>query len=582
MKIKYIFLAALLALTLTFFVGCKAEEQPSGADTSDAAEESSAEAEEPKEEFVILSADKKTEYKLVSFINSTAYKNDIENFQVSLRTKLGAEPKLTYTTTDIPAKSIVLGTYADLSGKVEGLTQRSWTSYDIYVEGETVYVAVSGGDYLLSVFTEFIEQIRKVEKGVWGIKMDCNVKSDVCGISETVPQLEISGNEKFSQLHNCGNGNYQAIYTNFSDLNKVNSYKKALADLGYTAKQTNIINENVFGTYIKGDTQIHFNYYPELKQFRIVYGEAGYMPATEAVTGYQKVTTPTFAQMKVQDRSDTITTGLNLVFQLEDGSFVIIDGGRNFDADRAFLLNYLKTNAPAGTKPQVTWMFTHIHSDHTALATKFIEENKNEFDLNLVCWNMPDFATMTCGESTENALKLYTNLQSAITNAFPNTNYYVFHSGEKMYLPGCEIVFLMTPEDYYPKAFDSFNDTSCAWKMTLSGKTFMIFGDCTTGVNNQTLKCYDTYLKSDVMQVPHHGAGCASLALYKAVDPDICIWSVNQEKFETDARMLGTNSSMKYNAWLRGDATYGDGARLRRHYHQSVLTVLDIPSLKAR
>ena len=101
----------------------------------------------------------------------------------------------------------------------------------------------------------------------------------------------------------------------------------------------------------------------------------------------------------------------------------------------------------------------------------------------------------------------------------------------------------------------------------------MVFGDATHRVSNTILTpAYGNYIKSDILQVTHHGNGEGTLATYKAVDPDICLWSSSKSNFE---KYIKQNDQ---NKWLYASSG-SDGQRTRKHYHQSSTTTITIPSL---
>jgi hypothetical protein len=84
-------------------------------------------------------------------------------------------------------------------------------------------------------------------------------------------------------------------------------------------------------------------------------------------------------------------------------------------------------------------------------------------------------------------------------------------------------------------------------------------------------------LKSDVYQVPHHGANGGVLSMTKAVNPSICFWAVSKEKFDKDNRMGGTAyAQYDHTKWLR------ESSKVKAHYHQSETVTLELPSLAKR
>ena len=103
----------------------------------------------------------------------------------------------------------------------------------------------------------------------------------------------------------------------------------------------------------------------------------------------------------------------------------------------------------------------------------------------------------------------------------------------------------------------------------------MFLGDCMQYLCRQIAYIYGDYLKSDVLQVTHHGLIGGEIGLYKYIDPEVCLWSTSEKRF------LGILEGQKYqwcigeggcdfNRWLRDDSV-----RVRKHYHLGETAVIN-------
>ena len=78
---------------------------------------------------------------------------------------------------------------------------------------------------------------------------------------------------------------------------------------------------------------------------------------------------------------------------------------------------------------------------------------------------------------------------------------------------------------------------------------------------------YGDYLKSDVLQVTHHGLIGGDKELYELINPEICFWPINEERF------LGLTPNQRYQWCLgEGGCDYNkylrdENIRIREHYH---------------
>ena len=529
-----------------------------------------------------------TSYTIKSFYNVSL--SGITNFVNTLKTKTGVTftPTLITNTSGISGKQIVIGSFSSLASMSGAPTFKSWTGGAAWASGNTIYICVAEAGLLDSTLKSFANKIQKSGNN-YVVAADLKLAYDKCAVSEYIPSFSTSGTDK--GLYSAGGGNYQKTYKGVTAA-EVTAYCTKLLKSGFSLHQKNMINSNAFYLYVSGDTIVHINHFAKLDQFSIVYGPKTYLPAKSPITGYTKKATPTITQLALGE------TGTSMVLQLEDGSFVLIDGGlgsaNNYTKDSTNLMNFLTANAPNGEKPRLTWIVTHIHTDHRQLMQKLLPTIKNKIVLELVAWNMPDFSTLSAytpnwkeSNPAKNYVESMNLVNTALKNSFPNAPIYTFHTGEKLYLPGCEVEFLATQEDYYLNNFEWINDTSAAFRITMQGKTVMVFGDCTANVDSKIMTAaFGSYIKSDIMQITHHGVGGGTLATFKAVDPDICLWSVNEKIFNgtairngsADKRAVGTSSLNPENVWLRASSG-SDGQRARQHYHHSDTTTITIPSM---
>ena len=81
------------------------------------------------------------------------------------------------------------------------------------------------------------------------------------------------------------------------------------------------------------------------------------------------------------------------------------------------------------------------------------------------------------------------------------------HTGQSISIRNAVIDVLFTHEDLYPNAVgvDTLNNTSTVLRMSIAGQTILITGDAEVTANNSLCRMYKEYLKSDILQVPHHG-----------------------------------------------------------------------------
>ena len=570
-------LLLVFACMATIFAGCQGNESEGGINPED---------------YMQIAENKTTEYKIVSYLSE---KKSVTEFAKDLLIKTGA--KFQQVKEDAAGeKAIYIGTAEQLAGMGGVSTDLTYTTYEIKVDNGNIYVALGMETVAEKVFEIFKKAVVKISDGVFGIEKNMSGIKNVANISNVIPVFETASG-KMRELYDCSLGNYQVSYYAL-DLKKadaeVDAYKQSLEDAGYTLHQENAVNGSRFFTYTQGDTMVHCNFFKNLREFRIVYGPKTYLGSQEPITDYEAKVTPSIS---IVGTTDAV---LSMVYQAPDGSFVIIDGGygedktydyvvnegtsyekslrvvRDTEKDRAEMWKLLESLTPEGQKPQVTWMITHADPDHITFVPVFMKEYKDKFDLNLVIYNFPDPETV--GVVNGGGAAKFKGYMDAFINAvnvhFPNAGHMIYHTGQKLYLPGAEIEFLMTPEDYWPNAMPWMNHTSGVWRITSEGKTIMITGDAEQGLNNQMVTVFGDYLKSDILQLNHHGGNGATIGFYRKVQPSVAIWACMDFQFEFDRRRLGLVSGYEFNKYIRDT--------VKDHYSGSYTHTILLPSMEEK
>lgn len=391
--------------------------------------------------------------------------------------------------------------------------------------------------------------------------------------------------------YDCDYGN-TAISVVGTTLKEFLSYNEALKARNAVLYAENTIADNRFMTYLLENDgkeyMVHLCYYPIRGNARVVWGERKFLPTLDDAvfgSGTGRTSILQYSRNGVYNSQPaTGAPGMAYIITLADGTFVVIDGGpRQKDKDHFTkkkengvwvdgeftdendcdkLYRMLRERTPAGQKPVIAvWMITHGHSDHTDLAGDFLGKYGKDVEVRIAGYNLADpLLHPTKNEKNEilSITRAYIQKRFAEVGAV----HWNIHTGQRMSLPGCEIEILHTHEDYFPKPYAWLNHTGAAFRLKFKGKTFMVLGDCESDINNQMAYKYGKALKSDILQITHHGANGGCTSLNAVVDPDICLWPVDAYRFYDDARMLGFQSGYECNWVLRNDEF-----RVRTHYH---------------
>ncbi|MBO5295168.1 MAG: MBL fold metallo-hydrolase [Clostridia bacterium] len=337
------------------------------------------------------------------------------------------------------------------------------------------------------------------------------------------------------------------------------AYAAKLEGLGYTKTFENEIEANYFDCYETKKIRVYMSYSANEKVTRLFVGDPDDVEYPQSSTEkYQKVTDMSITQLQLD--YNTNSGGMGYVMTLEDGSFFLIDSGSTTNAsaaskgltnnDRVRIWNTLNklNKRPDGKIVIRGWLITHCHADHINVFRKFCEVYGQKVTIekyyecvvpSSVAYNSknPDFH-MAAGrvEKAKNQVK-------------GGFDYVALHTGMKFYQYGLNFEILFTIEDHFPSRLHYFNDASTVFRMTVPDQSddgkcqVLITGDLFTQGSKKLLQRYTAAtLKSDILQVSHHGNQGASKAFYRTVAPSTCFWPCSQSSFEELVSGIGTTS----------------------------------------
>ncbi|MBR4014075.1 MAG: MBL fold metallo-hydrolase [Clostridia bacterium] len=327
----------------------------------------------------------------------------------------------------------------------------------------------------------------------------------------------------------CGNNNIELIYSGATQ-EKFSAYCSKLASGGYTLYGSNEIGNNKYATYTGNGGILHTYFNSSDSTLRIISarldGTALYPVSTQS---YTKVTDSTVALLSLSYNENTANSnnGMIMVFTLEDGSYLIFDGGETNDhADR--LYNYLKTNNKRSDKKIVIagWVLTHAHTDHYGGFLKFVTKYAKEVSVEYIFANGYAADGVSC--KLDGAI---TKTVQGYGNKFAGgeTKIVKVHTGQKLALRNAQIDILLTHEDFYPTVIADANDTSVVAMVKIDGKKILMTADAHTEANKLLVANFGSELKCDILQVPHHGQGGMTQALASAASPKYAFYATGND-----------------------------------------------------
>lgn len=352
-----------------------------------------------------------------------------------------------------------------------------------------------------------------------------------------------------SLLATCDGGNGTVLVIYRADSEDCEQYLQKLESFPYTLNANSEIDGNRYYTYIGNDTTITVMDNPGLGTVRIAVDPEVNTFAAEAEP-FEPVVTPSVTMLGLENYTVSGAlnqNGLSLMYQLSDGSFIVVDGGHNTSTAARQIYAKMAELAPDPTNIVIAaWIITHSHNDHAGAFMRFTQSYAPAVKLEKLLINFTNGTQCRAGGTGTTYI---TGVMDCST-FYPDLDIIKVHPGQIFYLRDAEIRVLYTMDLFEPATLTDFNDSSVVCTVSLGGQKLMQTGDCGVVASGLLVNLYDEALKCDILQVSHHGYTGGTEELYRAVDPAYVLWpsgsdTFNRYKDATNNRWLLNESNMR-------------------------------------
>lgn len=215
-------------------------------------------------------------------------------------------------------------------------------------------------------------------------------------------------------------------------------------------------------------------------------------------------------------KSATDTICESFIFQSKD-SVVVIDGG--FESESEILFGCLKSMG--GTVD--AWFFTHPHDDHYGAFCQLMTDHGDEIKVKKLYFNFLDDETLykyDPGFAAE-MRRYLTWMREHIAKY--SIEVVTMHTGDVY--PFGEGIFRVLREPT-PSITENFiNNASTVFRLDVNGKRVMFLGDLGIEGGRHLLETVSAEeLKSDYVQMAHHGQKGVERDVYEAIHANVCLW----------------------------------------------------------
>ena len=191
---------------------------------------------------------------------------------------------------------------------------------------------------------------------------------------------------------------------------------------------------------------------------------------------------------------------------------IAIDGGTKGDAE-----NFLKHAKENGGKIDY-WFITHLHDDHMGTFIEVMKNNKIPVENIILSINDLEWYK----QNDETRYETIQEFFEIIQNKDIKSKVREVYLGENIQIDNvnCKVLAIKNSEI----TENAGNNQSMVVKFNVGGKSILFLGDAGEEEGNKLLNMFPNELKSDIVQMAHHGQAGVSKEVYEKISPEICLW----------------------------------------------------------
>jgi len=333
-----------------------------------------------------------------------------------------------------------------------------------------------------------------------------------------------------SGYFDCNNGCFMLCITNTTKP-EYDNYLASLVASDFSLHGSHSIRDNYFATYIGKTILVEVYFTAQDHTTRIIVDPNTTLYKGQQDVTYRKLCDTTLYQMELNYKK--IDCGMCYITQCADGSFFIIDSAHMDSVnDHKRLYDLLCRLAPVGQKITISgWFFSHAHQDHIAMFMEFLKAGFKNYQIECLYYNFPALTVPGAERWKETDKQTMRDFDELIEKhkEIPRIK---LHTGQRFFVRNLELEVLATHEDLYPGHLAHFNDSSTILRMTVARCKTLFLGDANVDECTIAVSRYGAYLKSDILQVAHHGYNAANVGIYFCVDAKVALYPTRKSKYD--------------------------------------------------
>lgn len=240
------------------------------------------------------------------------------------------------------------------------------------------------------------------------------------------------------------------------------------------------------------------------------------------------------------------------IIKTSNGELVVIDGGASTGDNPAYIDAVLTAVAGREDYTVKYWFLSHAHSDHIYELAKLLNYNEIDFTIENIVFDFPNFVKsgtdyvadfssvcnlggdVTAWETLKTGLENYATKKGLTYTA---DSYYEELNGKIVNAETIAKGQVITVDDVDFEILQTWstrdgqvNSNSLVLRMWVDGQSVLFLNDATVESGNRLIETYGRdFLKSDIVQMAHHGQNGTAKNVYDAVDAKVRLWPCHKQ-----------------------------------------------------
>lgn len=211
------------------------------------------------------------------------------------------------------------------------------------------------------------------------------------------------------------------------------------------------------------------------------------------------------------------TQMMSYIFDDEKGHIAVMDGGNYGDGEHLFAALRKITGQK---NPHIdTWLMTHPHSDHVDAFRWMLAEHEGEWDCDRVIYHLPTVEYVDKHKYTDDEPVTVQQMEE-ITAKYPDL---MELAVDGAVYPVGDMTFTVLRVPDYETPSNVVNNGSVVYRLTCDGVSALFLGDLGVEGGEQLLAAHGD-IRSDMVQMAHHGQNGVDRPVYEAAAPSVCLW----------------------------------------------------------